>query len=270
VSVLAAGALAEFRALPTLAAAFAIVTRHAVALIAQILLILVLTTAVGALIGIGVGIGSSDGSLSRNTNLAIAAAGAIGVVIWLFASVNIWIGIGRVILRGDPLKISGLFRWGRRQWRMIGITILCIVCIFGPAAALAMITTVIGRGNSQIQPALAGITTLASAVWFVLVLARLTLTMPIVADDGPPHALRTSWALTQGYAARLAGGILLITLLMVVIELVAILPAISILHVDSGGIYVNIVQFVVGGFGGALSMAYCTLAYVKLRGSAPA
>jgi len=269
-SVPSVGVSAGFRALPTLAAAFGIVARHAIVLLVQIFLILAAVLGIGALIGVGVGLGSSAEDLGRNTNLAIAIMGAIGLAIWLFASVNIWIGFGRVAMRGEPPRILSLFSWGRRQWRMLGIAVLCIACAFGPAVVLAMITVKVGRGDSSVQGTLVGISTLASAIWFVLVLARLALALPIVADDGPPHALRTSWALTHGCAARLAGGILLISFLMLVTELGVILPAVSVLHLDPGGIYVGAIQTVVGGFGGAMSMVFCALAYLKLRGPAPA
>lgn len=265
-SVPSTGARVPFLAVATWGEALQLMLRHAGILLGQILILCATTFVAGFLIGIVYGlVGMPQGG---------AAGGqVVGGLIGLVISVNIWLGVGRLAIRGEAPSIGGVFRWGSRQWRMLGVSLLCMIIAIGPLAlAIFALLTFTGARTPEAGPnpmigAAFAVLALLGSVWGIVVAARLSLAGSIVADDGPSGAIRQSWNLTRGRTLKLIGGILLTILAMTIGELVLLLPAMFV-GVAKDSVYAGFVQSIGGGVGGIWMMAFASLAYAKLRGSA--
>lgn len=258
-----------FLAVATWGEAFQLMLRHAGILLGQVLVLCGLTFVAGLLIGILYGL------LGMPRGGAVAGQ-VIGAIIGLGISVNIWIGVGRLAIRSEPPSIAGLFLWGGRQWRMLGVSLLCFLVVFVPIAVVGFALLAIAgapmrdAGSNPTAGAVFAILALLGSIWCIIAAARLSFVGSIVADDGPPGAIRQSWNLSRGRTLKLIGGILLTLLAIMIGEMLLLMPAFLLGRATQDSIYAGLVQSLGGAIGGIWMMAFASLAYAKLRGPAPA
>lgn len=119
------------------------------------------------------------------------------LVAYAILYLNLWIVVLRLLIRGEPVRMRTFVRWRRMQWRIFGVATLMLAIVFAPLAAaewlfafqqdiLALFAMIIGFG------------------WIIVAGGRLAFSGPIVADEGPPHALRQSWILSRRCKESLA------------------------------------------------------------------
>jgi hypothetical protein len=260
-----------FLALATWIEAFQLMLRHARVLLGQIIVLLGLTFLSGMLVGL-VFVAAGDG----DARAIEATAQLIGTIIGLAISTNIWIGVGRLAIRNEPPSIAGLFKWGKRQWRMLSIGLLCALLLFGPLLLLGLLVIPFTGVPMHELPfgSAAGFTfavvVLLGLAWFLYIMAKVAFTGPIIADDGPSGSLSQSWQMSRRHTLKLTGGIVLTILIMIIGELILLSPAFLVGAAIHNSIYSELVNTIGSTIGGVWIMAFASLAYVKLRGSAPA
>lgn len=261
-----APAPAAFQAIATWGEALRLMLRHWAMLLGQIAILCGLTFLVGLVVGILFGL--TGGTPAR----AGIVGQALGTIVGFALSVNICMGVSRLAAQNETPRIGAIFHWGSRQWRLLGVSLLCLAIVFAPFLAIFLLRP----GPDAVEMGTAGFASagffagmLLWLVWAVVAAAKLGMITPIIANDGPPGAIRQSWNLARGHTARLAGGILLVVFALVVAELVVMVPG-FVLGAQEGGLYVGIVQAVGGSVGGIWMTAFFSLAWLKLRGRAAA
>lgn len=138
-------------------------------------------------------------SSSLTYALILIAYGLIALVIYI----NLSLGTTRLVLFEEPPTLAGLFRWDRRQWRLLGNLLLVALAAAVPAVVGAFMTPSLGPLLATPMAVLAvqaiyGLCWLWAAGW-------LQLLPSIVASDGKGSALDLAWKVSAGNRLRLMG-----------------------------------------------------------------
>jgi hypothetical protein len=117
--------------------------------------------------------------------------------------INLLIIAARLVLYGEAPTIAGLFRWGRRQWRLLGTLVIIGVAAAAPGFVGAFLTPALGPFLASPAAVLAFLAIyvacwLWAAGWLLFV-------VPIVAADDPAPVLDRAWRLSAGNRSRLMG-----------------------------------------------------------------
>jgi hypothetical protein len=84
---------------------------------------------------------SADAAVVEITRAITAlVAGAIG----MFLSVNLALATSRWVLFKERPPIESIFHWGRRQWRCLGVGLLCLLIILIPMAITVLAIRFLG------------------------------------------------------------------------------------------------------------------------------
>jgi hypothetical protein len=126
----------------------------------------------------------------------------IAIVIYI----NLSIGTTRWILFTEPPTIAGLFRWGRRQWRLLGTLLLLGLAAAVPIAIGAFMAPLLGPLLASPVAVLAlraiyGLCWLWAAGWLLFLPS-------IIASDGKGSAIDFAWRVSSGHRLRLIGLVL--------------------------------------------------------------
>ena len=108
--------------------------------------------------------------------------------------VLVMVKILRLLLAGEAPRDG--YRWGQREWRMLGWLIVAGLCSAVPAMILGGIGSVTGAPAIMFLFAMLGI---AVAIWIGV---RLMLTTPLVALDEPGNPLARSWQLMKSHTMK--------------------------------------------------------------------
>jgi len=152
---------------------------------------------------------------------AIASQLFQGLVGFLL-SVNLVLIVSRWVLLRERPGVEAIFRWGRRQWRLLGVSLLCLVIVLIPMMALIFAIGYLGRPLLPVE-ALYPICALLLVPIVIWSMGWMCLTGPVVATDDPEGALRRAWQLSRGNQPRLA--ILLLLLILSITIAAGILGA---------------------------------------------
>lgn len=262
--------IASFFAVNTWRESFDLLTRNAGTLFLLILALYAAAFAAGSIVGFLAGL------IGRSQSVE-GVASAVGLLISFALTMNIWIGVSRLAVRGERLLFGALFDWRGRQWRMLGATLLCLIIALAPLLIILIIGSTFFAGvetrrssESLVLLMLPGLAVwvmlLFGFVWAVTFGVRLGFVYPIVANDGPPGSLRQSWELSRGQTFKLIGGVVLIALPIVLVELLLLLPALFLLGALREGLYATLAQSFGGSIAGIWVMAFFSIAYRKLAG----
>jgi hypothetical protein len=117
--------------------------------------------------------------------------------------INLLLAAARLVLFRETPTIAGLFRWGRRQWRLLGTLVIIGVAAAAPGFVGAFLTPVLGAFLASPAAVLAFLAIyvacwLWAAGWLLFV-------VPIVAADDPAPVLDRAWRLSAGNRSRLMG-----------------------------------------------------------------
>jgi hypothetical protein len=119
---------------------------------------------------------------------------------------NLSIGTTRWVLFEEPPTIAGLFRWGHRQWRLLGNLVLLILVAAVPVVVGAVMTPFLGPLLAS-PLAVFGLQVIYGLCW--LWAAGWLLTLPaIVASDRKGSAIDVAWKISAGNRLRLMGLVL--------------------------------------------------------------
>jgi hypothetical protein len=140
----------------------------------------------------------------------IASQSFQGLVGFLLA-VNLALIVSRWVLLRERPGVEAIFRWGRRQWRLLGVSLFCLVIVLIPMMALIFAIAYLGRPLLPVE-ALYPICALLLIPVFIWSMGWMCLTGPVVATDDPEGAFRRAWRLSRGNQLRLA--ILLLLLIL--------------------------------------------------------
>jgi hypothetical protein len=153
---------------------------------------------------------SADAAVVEITRAITAlVAGAIG----MFLSVNLALATSRWVLFKERPPIESIFHWGRRQWRCLGVGLLCLLIILIPMAVTVLAIRFLG-GLYPGVPAnvMAGICALLLTSIFLWAMAWMSLTTPLIASDEQAGAIHSAWRRSRGNQPRLTAMVLLILL----------------------------------------------------------
>jgi hypothetical protein len=116
---------------------------------------------------------------------------------------NLLLAIARLVLFAETPPVVGLFRWGRRQWRLLGNTVMIGLAAAMPAVVGGFLTPHLG-------PFLASPTAITAflliyALCWLWAAGWLSSVIPIIASDDPGSALDKAWRVAAGNKFRLMG-----------------------------------------------------------------
>lgn len=219
------------------------------------LVLLILIIEIGLELLAALALGSPSQSPAGETQMTAQGAGAILIrilraLIGLLLYVNLLLVIARLVLFGEPPAITSLFRWGRRQWRLLGIIIIVGLVAAVPNIIGALFAPLLGPflaspGAVVAFLALYALCWLWAAGWVSLVI-------PIVASDSPAGVLDKAWRIAAGNRFRLMG--------LAACILGGILIAIGSAQIFEAYFTVNPLQ--AGIFGYALAMLLVEIVYI--------
>jgi hypothetical protein len=134
-------------------------------------------------------------------------------IISILLSVNLALATSRWILFKERPPVESIFHWGRRQWRCLGVGLLCLLIILIPMAITVLAIRFLG-GLYPGVPAnvMAGICALLLASIFLWAMAWMSLTTPLIASDEQAGAIHSAWRRSRGNQPRLTAMVLLILL----------------------------------------------------------
>jgi len=117
--------------------------------------------------------------------------------------INLLLAIARLVLFGEMPIVGGLFRWGHRQWRLLGNGLLVGLAAAMPAILGGFLTPRLGPFLASPVAIIAFLTIYAlcwlwASGWLASVIA-------IVASDEPAGALDKAWRIAAGNRFRLMG-----------------------------------------------------------------
>jgi hypothetical protein len=145
----------------------------------------------------------------------------IGAVLFYFSGVLVFaVAWHRAILLDEPPRMS--LRFGRREWRFLGYSILIGLVFSGAAvaggAAFAALAIGLGAafGGGTVVAAVSPIVIIAA--WAIC--ARLSLALPAAAVDEPGGLLRAAWRRGKGNAVRLFFGPLVCAVPIFILQMV--------------------------------------------------
>ncbi len=139
----------------------------------------------------------------------------VGIMAAAALSINFALGISRwVLIEARPTVVS-LFRWGNRQWRLLGVGVLVGLLSVLPFVVFVVFLSVLAYRPPYSTVVVFGI--LAMVVYFWLY-SCLCLVTPIVASDTPIGAIRYAWTISSGNRLRLMGLNLLFWLPAILVE----------------------------------------------------
>ena len=150
-------------------------------------------------------------------NLLLPAAGIksaalqvlLAVIVYvLFIGIAVaWhIALARAILLGESSWLAAL-RFHRRQWRLIGVSLLFTVLVGVPVAIGAIAVAVAHPAGIVVAPF--AIVFLALCIVVIAAGVRFYLVIPAIAIDDPAKAIRAAWRRGQRNTLRLFFGVLI-------------------------------------------------------------
>jgi hypothetical protein len=81
-----------------------------------------------------------------------AGAEAVGAVVGFLLLINLALTTSRWVLFRERPAVLSIFHWGRRQWRLLGVSLLCVLIILVPIIALAFAVGYLGGPELGRQP----------------------------------------------------------------------------------------------------------------------
>lgn len=121
---------------------------------------------------------------------------AVGSLILLMMFTNLVLGVARLVLFKEIPAVTDLFRWGRRQWRLLGNILLIGLVMVMPAGVGALFSASLGSFLAS-PLAVAAFLLLYAACW-LWAGAWLGLLAPIVASDERGNAIDRAWRVSAG------------------------------------------------------------------------
>jgi hypothetical protein len=167
---------------------------------------------------------------SRNPEIIVTS---IVTVAALLLSINLTLGVSRWVLFRERPPIESIYRWGRRQWRLLGTILLCLlIMLVIMVAPTALLGFVIYVGKPLFTSDDGAIGDVAQFIPLLGVLAAvfwctgwMWLTTPLVANDEPANVIGRAWRLSRGNRLRSIAIVLLIIIAVTIAQgiLVALL-----------------------------------------------
>lgn len=173
-----------------------------------------------------------DGFLRSTLHDPSAGGGVVGiagivvtvlrVLVGFLLSINLALAVTRGVLFRERPSIEALFQWGRPQWRLAGVSLICGLILVVPAVAVVLAIRYLGDPALTAE-SLYKIGALLLIPIFIWLMGWMCLTTPVVATDDPESALRRAWRLSRGHRLRLIAIFLLSFLSLTIV--IAILGA---------------------------------------------
>jgi hypothetical protein len=189
----------------------------------------------------------------------------IGLVVSIAAYVSLAVGWHRSVIVGETPRSAGeALRFGPREWRFLGISILAVLIVVGPLVIVMTLATAAGKADGI------GFLLASSAAvgWALFVTARLSLAFPLIAVDGAPTPLRTSWHMTARSWLRILATIIAAGApFIIVVELLGLLA--SNVSGPAGLIVLLVLLSVLLLLQVGVMASVASHAYLHLRGGAP-
>lgn len=129
----------------------------------------------------------------------------IGLVVSLAAYVSLAVAWHRAVIVGEVPRTTGeTVRFGPREWRFLGISLLAVLIAVGPLILVALSFSERGASSGAYIAAIS-----AAGAYALFMTARLSFAFPLVAIDRSPTPLRTSWQMTRSCWLRLLAAFVL-------------------------------------------------------------
>jgi hypothetical protein len=127
----------------------------------------------------------------------------LGALLRTLLYVNLLLAIARLVLFAEPPSVIGLFRWGRRQWRIFWSYFVIGLAAAVPIVVGAVLTPRLGSFLS-VPEAILALQAVYALCW-LWAASWLSLLIPIIASDDPAAAIDKAWRLASGNRFRLLG-----------------------------------------------------------------
>jgi hypothetical protein len=140
----------------------------------------------------------------------------IGALLRTLLYVNLLLAIARLVLFAEPPSVTGLFRWGRRQWRIFWSYFVVGIVAAVPIVVGAVMTPRLGSLLS-VPEAILALQAIYALCW-LWAASWLSQLIPLIASDDPAAAIDKAWRIATGNRFRLLGilGCILFGMLIVV------------------------------------------------------
>jgi hypothetical protein len=171
---------------------------------------------------------------------------AIGVVLYI----NLLLVVARLVLFAEPPAMSSLFRWGRRQWRLLGVFVVTALVAAVPSIIGALFAPLLGSFLAS-PGAITAFLALYMLCW-LWAGGWLSLVIPVIAGDDPAGAFDKAWHVADGNRLRLMG--------LVACIVVVILVAIGSAQIFEAYFTVNPLQAGIVGY--ALAILLIEIVYI--------
>ena len=131
----------------------------------------------------------------------------VAILASLAGAIALGVSWSRSVLLGEPTSTFAAVRFGRREWRYLGIGLVTAIAAFGP---LVLLSTIFLRSPGGVPSGgfAAAAVSVGAVLWMLYVVPRLSLAFALVAVDAPPGVIGRSWALTRGAWLRILGAII--------------------------------------------------------------
>lgn len=137
---------------------------------------------------------SPGNSAAYSSSLQFASG--VGSLLLLMMFTNLVLGISRLALFKEIAAVTDLFRWGRRQWRLLSNILLIGLIMVMPAGVGALFSASLGSFLAS-PVAVAAFLLLYAACW-LWAGAWLGLLAPIIASDERKNAIDCAWRISAG------------------------------------------------------------------------
>jgi hypothetical protein len=127
----------------------------------------------------------------------------LGALLRTLLYVNLLLAIARLVLFAEPPSVTGLFRWGRRQWRIFWNYFVIGLAAAVPIVVGAVFTPRLGSFLS-VPEAILALQAIYALCW-LWAASWLSLLIPIIASDDPAPAIDKAWRVAAGNRFRLLG-----------------------------------------------------------------
>jgi hypothetical protein len=127
----------------------------------------------------------------------------LGALLRTLLYINLLLAIARLVLFAEPPSAAGLFRWGRRQWRIFWSYFVIGLVAAVPIVAGALLTPHLGPFLS-VPEAILALQAIYALCW-LWAASWLSLLIPIIASDDPAPAIDKAWRIAAGNRCRLLG-----------------------------------------------------------------
>ncbi|WP_151119751.1 hypothetical protein [Hypericibacter adhaerens] len=172
-------------------------------LILLILVILAIEIALDLLGAAGAPGPAPDAETAATPGMGIVLLRLVRLLVELLLSVNLLLLVARLVLFAEIPPLGGLFRWGPRQWRLLGLLLLIALVAGMPAIVGGFLSPFLGAFLASPEAVIAFLALYGLCwVWAAGWLASI---VPIVASDGPAGVLDRAWRVAEGNRFRLMG-----------------------------------------------------------------